>query len=270
MNILPQLAPTPDRDRMPRMSSREIASLCDKRHSHVKRDIDVICADLEIDASRFGHIYLDSRNRSQTEYLLGKDLTLTLISGYNVILRKRIVDRWLELEDAARDRPATIDLREPVQLARVTQQLVEINRDQAREIECAVLGNEQPEASLPGEIVPAADFYDYADKYLDGSAELLIPAPLDPGVTEDLRSLAIRAYQALRCEGLARVDFFYEEGGRGLLVNEINTMPGFTPISMYPKMWDATGVSYPELIDRLVDLAIERHQRRSAHRRTER
>ncbi|MCB0994301.1 MAG: D-alanine--D-alanine ligase [Acidimicrobiales bacterium] len=141
---------------------------------------------------------------------------------------------------------------------------------QAREIECAVLGNEQPEASLPGEIVPAADFYDYADKYLDGSAELLIPAPLDPGVTEDLRSLAIRAYQALRCEGLARVDFFYEEGGRGLLVNEINTMPGFTPISMYPKMWDATGVSYPELIDRLVDLAIERHQRRSAHRRTER
>ena len=135
MNILPQLAPTPDRDRMPRMSSREIASLCDKRHSHVKRDIDVICADLEIDASRFGHIYLDSRNRSQTEYLLGKDLTLTLISGYNVILRKRIVDRWLELEEAARNRPATIDLRDPVQLARVTQQLAEINRDQAREIE---------------------------------------------------------------------------------------------------------------------------------------
>ena len=136
-----------------------------------------------------------------------------------------------------------------------------------REIECAVLGNQNPDASLPGEIIPGAEFYDYDDKYVDGAAELRIPAELPEGVTEELRALAITAYQALRCEGLARVDFFYEEDGRGLLVNEINTMPGFTPISMYPKMWEATGVSYPELIDRLVELALDRHARRARHRR---
>lgn len=135
MNNLPLAALAPAPDGTVTMSSQEIASLCEKRHSHVKRDIDVMCAELGIDASRFGHIYLDSRNRSQTEYLLTRDLTLTLVSGYNVILRKRIIDRWLELEEAGRDRPAAIDLRDPAQLARVTQQLVEINRDQAREIE---------------------------------------------------------------------------------------------------------------------------------------
>jgi len=137
-----------------------------------------------------------------------------------------------------------------------------------REIECAVLGNREPVASLPGEIRPGAEFYDYADKYDDG-AELMIPAPLDHHVVTDLQDLAVRAYAALRCEGLARVDFFFDEAAGRLLVNEINTMPGFTPISMYPKMWAASGVSYPELIDRLVALALERHHRRSAHRRTD-
>jgi D-alanine-D-alanine ligase len=140
---------------------------------------------------------------------------------------------------------------------------------EGREIECSVLGNREPVASLPGEIRPAADFYDYDDKYLAGAAELLIPAPLDGAVVAELQALAIRAYQALRCEGLARVDFFYDEAAGRLLVNEINTMPGFTPISMYPKMWDASGLGYPELIDRLVDLAIERLARRAGHRRTE-
>lgn len=135
MNNLPLAALAPATDGTVTMSSQEIASLCEKRHSHVKRDIDVMCAELGIDASRFGHIYLDSRNRSQTEYLLTRDLTLTLVSGYNVILRKRIIDRWLELEEAGRAVPATIDLRDPAQLARFTAQLVEINREQAREIE---------------------------------------------------------------------------------------------------------------------------------------
>lgn len=138
-----------------------------------------------------------------------------------------------------------------------------------REIECSVLGNREPVASLPGEIRPAAGFYDYADKYLAGAAELLIPAPLADSVVAELQVLAIRAYQALRCEGLARVDFFYDEANGRLLVNEVNTMPGFTPISMYPKMWEASGLDYPTLIDRLVDLAIERHARRAGHRRTE-
>jgi D-alanine-D-alanine ligase len=136
-----------------------------------------------------------------------------------------------------------------------------------REIECAVLGNLEPRASLPGEVEPGADFYDYDDKYRDGRAKLLIPAPLPDSVTKELRDLACRAFTALRCEGMARVDFFYEEGGRGLLLNEVNTIPGFTPISMYPQMWKATGLAYPELIDELIRLAIERYDRRSAKRR---
>jgi D-alanine-D-alanine ligase len=133
-----------------------------------------------------------------------------------------------------------------------------------REIEVAVLGNLQPRASLPGEVQPGAEFYDYADKYLDDGSRTLIPAPLPDAVTAEVQALAVRAFRALRCDGLARVDFFYEDGpsGRGLLLNEVNTIPGFTPISMYPKMWIASGLSYPALIDELVDLALDRHARR--------
>jgi D-alanine-D-alanine ligase len=138
-----------------------------------------------------------------------------------------------------------------------------------REIECAVLGNLEPRASLPGEIRPGAEFYDYDDKYRSGAAELIIPAELSPEVTGKLQTMAIAAYQALGCEGMARVDFFYEENGRGLLVNEINTIPGFTPISMYPKMWEASGLSYPDLIDELIRLAVERYDRRASRRRTD-
>ena len=117
-------------------------------------------------------------------------------------------------------------------------------------------------ASVPGEIVPGADFYDYADKYLDDGSQSLIPAPLTPEQTAEVQSLAVRAFEALRCEGLSRVDFFFEEPGRGFLLNEVNTMPGFTPISMYPKLWMASGLSYHDLIDELVGLALERHTRR--------
>lgn len=138
-----------------------------------------------------------------------------------------------------------------------------------REIECAVLGNLEPRASVPGEVVPGADFYDYEDKYFDGTAVTQIPADLDEQVTGELQALAVRAFRALRCEGMARVDFFYEHPGRGLLVNEINTIPGFTPISMYPKMWEASGLSYPHLIDELVRLALERHERRARKRRVD-
>lgn len=131
-----------------------------------------------------------------------------------------------------------------------------------REIEVAVLGGISPEASGAGEIVPGAEFYDYEDKYVTGAAELLIPAPLTDEQTEQVRELAVRVFQALRCDGLARVDFFFEEDGRGFLCNEANTMPGFTPISMYPKLWEAAGLGYGDLIDRLVDLALARHARR--------
>ena len=134
-----------------------------------------------------------------------------------------------------------------------------------REIEVAVLGNNEPRPSVPGEIVPGAEFYDFDDKYVDGRAELLIPAPLSPDATRDVQQLAVHAYKALRIDGMARVDFFYEaEGdGRGFLINEVNTIPGFTPISMYPKLWEASGLPYSELIDELVRLALERHERRT-------
>ena len=131
-----------------------------------------------------------------------------------------------------------------------------------REIEVAVLGNEVPRASVPGEIVPGHEFYDYEDKYLDDGARLLVPAPLGEHERTEVRRLAVQVFSALRCEGMARIDFFYEEGGRGFLCNEANTIPGFTPISMYPKLWQASGLSYPELIDELVRLALERHARR--------
>lgn len=136
----------------------------------------------------------------------------------------------------------------------------------AREIEVAVLGNAiddvSPRASLPGEVV-GGGFYDYTGKYLDNTSTLQVPAELSAEATAEVRNLALEAYRLMRCDGLSRVDFFYEEGGRGWLLNEINTMPGFTPVSMYPQMWQATGMSYRDLIDELVRLAVVRHHRRS-------
>ncbi len=132
-----------------------------------------------------------------------------------------------------------------------------------RELECAVLGNLRPRASVVGEVRPGAEFYSYDDKYVDGTAEILIPAPVPQPVSDELRDLALRAFRAMRCDGMARVDFFWEEDGRGLLLNEVNTIPGFTPISQYPKLWEASGLPYSQLIDELVALALERHQRRS-------
>ncbi len=128
----------------------------------------------------------------------------------------------------------------------------------ARELEVSVLGNDEPQASIVGEIVPAHEFYDYDAKYLDEGSRLLIPAAIDAGLAEDVRALALRAFQAVDAAGMARVDFFLERKTNRVLVNELNTIPGFTRISMYPKLWEASGLSYPKLIERLVDLAIER------------
>lgn len=132
-----------------------------------------------------------------------------------------------------------------------------------REIEVAVLGNNEPETSVPGEVRPGAEFYDYEDKYINGAAALMIPAELPANEAERVRELAVQSFRALRCSGMARVDFFFEEGGRGWLLNEANTIPGFTPHSMYPKLWEATGLDYSSLIDRLVELARERHSLRA-------
>jgi D-alanine--D-alanine ligase len=134
-----------------------------------------------------------------------------------------------------------------------------------REIEVGILGDDPPVASLPGEVVPAADFYDYADKYEDGKAELRAPAPLPADQIAEVQGLAVRAFEALRGEAMARVDFFLRDDGV-FLVNEVNTIPGFTPISMYPRLWEVSGVPYAELLDRLIDLAIARSQRRAVRR----
>ncbi len=131
-----------------------------------------------------------------------------------------------------------------------------------RELECGVLGNDFPEASLVGEVLPGRDFYDYVAKYLGESSEVVIPATLPEAIVDQVREYALSAFRAVDAAGMARVDFFYDEGGRGVVVNEINTIPGFTPISMFPKLWDATGLAYPQMIDRLISLALERHHAR--------
>jgi D-alanine-D-alanine ligase len=136
---------------------------------------------------------------------------------------------------------------------------------EVREIEVSVLGNDEPEASLPGEVVPDREFYDYDSKYApDSRTGLLIPAPLEPAVTSEARRLALAAYQALGASGYSRVDLFLEKATGRLFVNEINTIPGFTSISMYPKLWEASGLGYADLLARIVSLARERHQQRAA------
>jgi len=134
----------------------------------------------------------------------------------------------------------------------------------AREIEVSVLGNETPEASVPGEIVSGGEFYDYADKYIENKSSLVIPAKLAKEKVDEFRRHAITAFKAIGASGFARVDFFLERGTNRLFVNEINTIPGFTNISMYPKLWEATEMKYPRLIERLIELGLERSQRRAS------
>jgi D-alanine-D-alanine ligase len=131
----------------------------------------------------------------------------------------------------------------------------------AREIEVSVLGNDAPEASVPGEVLPANEWYDYAAKYLSDASQIVIPAPIGPELATQVRELAVRAFAAVDGAGLARVDFLLHRESGALYLNEVNTMPGFTPVSMYAKMWEASGLSYSALLDRLIELAIERHGR---------
>jgi D-alanine-D-alanine ligase len=142
----------------------------------------------------------------------------------------------------------------------VIEQGVGGKKNKAREIECSVLGNDEPVASIPGEIVPVKEFYDYNAKYLDEGSELIIPAKLTKAETKRVQELAIRSFKAVDCSGLARVDFLMDPTTRKIYLNEINTMPGFTAISMYPKLWAASGLEYADLIDRLIQLGLERHE----------
>jgi D-alanine-D-alanine ligase len=142
---------------------------------------------------------------------------------------------------------------------------------EGREFECSVLGNDQPAAAVPCEILPSREFYDYEDKYLLNQARVVLPADLTPEQTGEIQRLAVECYRAVGCEGMARVDFLMETKGietktGAIYVNEINTVPGFTAISMFPKMWEKSGLAYPKLIDRLIELALERHRDRQATR----
>lgn len=129
-----------------------------------------------------------------------------------------------------------------------------------REIECSVLGNDRPRASLPGEIIPHREFYDYRDKYVEGKTTFAIPAELPPALVEEIQRLAIDAFQAVECSGMARVDFFFQNTPPKLFLSEINTIPGFTEISMYPKLWEVSGLPYPQLLETLIELGFERHR----------
>jgi D-alanine-D-alanine ligase len=137
---------------------------------------------------------------------------------------------------------------------------------EGREFECSVMGNDQPMAAIPCEILPSREFYDYEDKYLLNQAQTVLPADLTEEQMREIRRLAVACYQAVECEGMARVDFLMETATGNLYINEINTVPGFTSISMFPKMWEAAGIPYPKLIDRLIELALERHRERQATR----
>jgi D-alanine-D-alanine ligase len=128
----------------------------------------------------------------------------------------------------------------------------------AREIEVSVLGNDAPSASVPGEVVPSREFYSYEAKYIDNASQLLIPAPIPESTSERVRELAVKAFTAIDCQGMARVDFLLDRQNGELYLNELNTIPGFTSISMYPKLWEASGIPYPRLVDRLIELALER------------
>ena len=147
--------------------------------------------------------------------------------------------------------------------ARYDRRIVVEKAVQGREVEVSILGNDDPVASLPGEIIAGHEFYDYEDKYIDEKAQVIVPADLPDATIEKIQRDGITAFKAIDGAGLARVDFFIEAGTGDVITNEINTMPGFTSISMYPKLWEASGVSYAELIDRLIALAIERHRDRS-------
>lgn len=152
-------------------------------------------------------------------------------------------------------------LHEAMQLAAQYDRRLIIEQGlQVREIEIAVLGNDNPQTSVPGEVIPAGEFYDYNAKYISGESKLLIPAPMSDTQKQEVQEIAIAAYRAADCAGLARVDFFIEKNTGKVYLNEINTMPGFTQYSMYPKLWEATGMGYAELVDRLIQLALERFE----------
>jgi D-alanine-D-alanine ligase len=177
--------------------------------------------------------------------------------GYPVFVKPANLGSSVGISKAKSD--ADFDAAMELALQFDRKSVIEAAVPNAREIECAVLGNDEPEASLPGEVLPAREFYDYEAKYLDDASTTVIPAPLTEAQTAEIRRLSIEAFKAVDGSGMARVDFLLSRDSGELVLNEVNTIPGFTTISMYPKMWEATGLAYPELLNRLIELALERH-----------
>ncbi|HXG56548.1 MAG TPA: D-alanine--D-alanine ligase family protein [Vicinamibacterales bacterium] len=196
----------------------------------------------------------------RNDWLADREATATAIEsalGYPVFVKPANLGSSVGISKA-KDRAG---LAEAMDLAGSFDRriIVEAAVPDAREIECAVLGNEDPDASIPGEVIPSREFYDYEAKYLDEGSKTVIPADLPAHLVEQVRRLSIDAFKAIDCAGMARVDFLLSRRDGSIFVNEVNTIPGFTTISMYSKMWQASGVPYPELLDRLIALALERH-----------
>jgi D-alanine-D-alanine ligase len=169
---------------------------------------------------------------------------------------------------SSKELPAAMDEAAKYDRKIVVEQSVGGKSGKARELECAVLGNDKPEASVVGEVIPIKEFYDYDAKYIDEGSKLVIPATLTKAQTKQVQYMAVRAFQAVDCAGLGRIDFLMDPRSEKIYVNEINTLPGFTSISMYPKLWAASGLSYPDLIDRLIQLGLERHRDKLRNRYT--
>ncbi|MEO5898324.1 MAG: D-alanine--D-alanine ligase family protein [Vicinamibacterales bacterium] len=196
----------------------------------------------------------------RSDWLMDRDATVAMIEaelGYPSFVKPANLGSSVGISKA-KDRGGLI---EAMDLAGSFDRriIVEAAVAEAREIECAVLGNDDPQASVPGEVIPSREFYDYEAKYLDQGSQTVIPADLPPAFVERVRQLSIDAFKSIDCAGMARVDFLLSRRDGSIFVNEVNTIPGFTTISMYSKMWQASGVSYPELLDRLLALALERH-----------
>src|SRR5687767_4086248 len=190
---------------------------------------------------------------------VGRDVTRRVRDDlrYPVFVKPANLGSSVGISKARSDAELTVAMDLALQFDRKI--VIEAAVPDAREIECAVLGNDEPRASVPGEIIPSREFYDYEAKYLDEASELLIPAPLSAAETARIQQLAVDAFRAAEGAGMARVDFLIGRGTGEVFVNEVNTIPGFTTISMYPKLWEASGLPYPALIDRLIELALERH-----------
>jgi D-alanine-D-alanine ligase len=191
----------------------------------------------------------------RTRAPLGLALTALLGAGLGWLARRQLV----RLSHSYRESITAIAEAARFDRKIVIEEGVGGKKNKAREIECSVLGNDNPAASVPGEIVPSTEFYDYAAKYLDEGSQFIIPAKLTKAESKRIQELAIAAFRAVDCSGLSRVDFLMDPKSRKIYLNEINTMPGFTSISMYPKLWAASGVGYPELIEKLIQLGLERH-----------